>query len=304
MATIPEIFGSAVFNDEKMRERLPADVYASLKATTVAGARLEPAIANVVAEKMKEWACELGATHYTHWFQPMTNITAEKHDSFISPVKGGEGIIMEFKGKELAYGEPDASSLPNGGLRNTFEARGYTAWDPSAYAFVKDGTLFIPTVFCSYSGEALDKKTPLLRSVQALGKQVSRILSLFGNTGGKTAIPTVGAEQEYFLLDKEVYLKRLDLVTCGRTLFGAPPAKGQELHDHYFGAIKPRVKAFMKDLDTELWKLGVLAKTKHNEAAPSQHELAPLFTGVNTATDHNQLTMSVMRTTAEKHGLV
>jgi len=304
MDPIPEIFGSAVFNDEKMRERLPEDVYKSLKATAVAGARLEPAIANVVAEKMKDWACEMGATHYTHWFQPMTNITAEKHDSFISPVKGGEGVIMEFSGKELSYGEPDASSLPNGGLRNTFEARGYTAWDPSSYAFVKDGTLFIPTVFCSYSGEALDKKTPLLRSVQALGKQVSRILSLFGNASGHSAIPTVGAEQEYFLIDKELYLKRLDLVTCGRTLFGAPPAKGQELHDHYFGAIKPRVKAFMKDLDTELWKLGVLAKTKHNEAAPSQHELAPLFTGANIATDHNQLTMSVMRSTAEKHGLV
>ena len=304
MATIPEIFGSAVFNDEKMRERLPEDVYKSLKATAVAGARLEPAIASVVAEKMKEWACELGATHFTHWFQPMTNITAEKHDSFISPVKGGEGVIMDFRGKELAYGEPDASSLPNGGLRNTFEARGYTAWDPSSYAFVKDGTLFIPTVFCSYSGEALDKKTPLLRSIQALGKQVSRILALFGNASGKTATPTVGAEQEYFLIDKELYLKRLDLMTCGRTLFGAPPVKGQELHDHYFGAIKPRVKAFMKDLDTELWKLGVLAKTKHNEAAPSQHELAPLFSGANTATDHNQLTMSVMRSTAEKHGLV
>ena len=304
MDSIPEIFGIAVFNDEKMRERLPADVYNSLKATAAHGARLEPAIANVVAEKMKDWACEMGATHYTHWFQPMTNITAEKHDSFISPVKGGEGVIMEFSGKELAYGEPDASSLPNGGLRNTFEARGYTAWDPSSYAFVKDGTLFIPTVFCSYSGEALDKKTPLLRSIQALGKQVSRILALFGNASGKSAIPTVGAEQEYFLIDKELYLKRLDLVTCGRTLFGAPPTKGQELHDHYFGAIKPRVKAFMKDLDTELWKLGVLAKTKHNEAAPSQHELAPLFNGANVATDHNQLTMSMMRSVAEKHGLV
>ena len=304
MENIPEIFGSAVFNDEKMRERLPEDVYKSLKATAVAGARLDPKIANIVAEKMKDWACEMGATHFTHWFQPMTNITAEKHDSFITPVKGGDGVIMEFRGKELAYGEPDASSLPNGGLRATFEARGYTAWDPSSYAFVKDGTLFIPTVFCSYSGEALDKKTPLLRSIQALGKQVSRILSLFGNVSGKSAIPTVGAEQEYFLIDKELYLKRLDLVTCGRTLFGAPPTKGQELHDHYFGAIKPRVKAFMKDLDTELWKLGVLAKTKHNEAAPSQHELAPLFTGANVATDHNQLTMSVMRSTAEKHGLV
>ena len=304
MENIPEIFGSAVFNDEKMRERLPEDIYRSLKATAVAGARLDPHIANIVAEKMKDWACEMGATHFTHWFQPMTNITAEKHDSFITPVKGGDGVIMEFRGKELAYGEPDASSLPNGGLRNTFEARGYTAWDPSSYAFVKDGTLFIPTVFCSYSGEALDKKTPLLRSIQALGKQVSRILALFGNVSGKSAIPTVGAEQEYFLIDKELYLKRLDLVTCGRTLFGAPPTKGQELHDHYFGAIKPRVKAFMKDLDTELWKLGVLAKTKHNEAAPSQHELAPLFTGANVATDHNQLTMSVMRSTAEKHGLV
>ena len=304
MESIPEIFGSAVFNDEKMRERLPKEVYESLKKTALSGARLEPSIADVVAEKMKEWACEMGATHFTHWFQPMTGITAEKHDSFITPVKGGEGVIMEFRGKELSYGEPDASSLPNGGLRNTFEARGYTAWDPSSYAFVKDGTLFIPSVFISYSGEALDKKTPLLRSIQALGKQVSRILALFGGASGTTAIPTVGAEQEYFLIDKEAYLKRPDLVTCGRTLFGAPPAKGQEMHDHYFGAIKPRVQAFMADLDRELWRLGVLAKTKHNEAAPSQHELAPLFTGANTATDHNQITMSVMRTIAEKHGLV
>ena len=304
MNNIPETFGSAVFNDEKMRERLPKDVYESLKKTAESGARLEPNIANVVAEKMKEWACELGATHFTHWFQPMTNITAEKHDSFITPVKGGDGVIMKFRGKELSYGEPDASSLPNGGLRATFEARGYTAWDPSSYAFVKDGTLFIPSVFISYSGEALDKKTPLLRSIQALGKQVSRILSLFGGASGTTAIPTVGAEQEYFLIDKQVYLKRPDLITCGRTLFGAPPAKGQELHDHYFGAIKPRVKAFMADLDQELWKLGVLAKTKHNEAAPSQHELAPLFNGANTATDHNQITMSSMRAIAEKHGLV
>ena len=304
MNSIPEYFGSAVFNDDKMRERLPKDVYESLKKTAQSGARLEPSIANVVAEKMKEWACEMGATHFTHWFQPMTNITAEKHDSFITPVKGGDGVIMEFRGKELSYGEPDASSLPNGGLRATFEARGYTAWDPSSYAFVKDGTLFIPSVFISYSGEALDKKTPLLRSIQALGKQVSRILALFGGASGKTATPTVGAEQEYFLIDKEVYLKRPDLVTCGRTLFGAPPAKGQELHDHYFGAIKPRVKAFMADFDRELWSLGVFAKTKHNEAAPSQHELAPLFTGANIATDHNQLTMSVMRSIAEKHGLV
>ena len=304
MENIPEIFGSAVFNDEKMRERLPKEVYESLKKTASSGARLEPTIADVVAEKMKEWACEMGATHFTHWFQPMTGITAEKHDSFVTPVKGGEGVIMEFRGKELSYGEPDASSLPNGGLRNTFEARGYTAWDPSSYAFVKDGTLFIPSVFISYSGEALDKKTPLLRSIQALGRQVSRILALFGGASGTTATPTVGAEQEYFLIDKEVYLKRPDLVTCGRTLFGAPPAKGQELHDHYFGAIKPRVKAFMADLDRELWRLGVLAKTKHNEAAPSQHELAPLFTGANIATDHNQITMSAMRTIAEKHGLV
>ena len=300
----PETFGSALFNDEKMRERLPKEIYESLKKTAESGARLEPSIADVVAEKMKEWACEMGATHFTHWFQPMTGITAEKHDSFITPVAGGDKVIMEFRGKELSYGEPDASSLPNGGLRATFEARGYTAWDPSSYAFVKDGTLFIPSVFISYSGEALDKKTPLLRSIQALGKQVSRILALFHNASGTTALPTVGAEQEYFLIDKEVYLKRPDLVTCGRTLFGAPPAKGQELHDHYFGAIKPRVMAFMADLDRELWKLGVLAKTKHNEAAPSQHELAPLFTGANVATDHNQLTMSVMRATAEKHGLI
>ena len=304
MKSIPETFGTAVFNDEKMRERLPKEIYESLKRTALSGARLEPSIANVVADAMKEWACEMGATHFTHWFQPMTGITAEKHDSFITPVKGGDGVIMEFRGKELSYGEPDASSLPNGGLRATFEARGYTAWDPSSYAFVKDGTLFIPSVFISYSGEALDKKPPLLRSIQALGKQVSRMLALFGGASGTTATPTVGAEQEYFLIDKEVYLKRPDLVTCGRTLFGAPPAKGQELHDHYFGAIKPRVKAFMADLDRALWELGVLAKTKHNEAAPSQHELAPLFTGANIATDHNQLTMSVMRSLAEKHGLV
>ena len=304
MNSIPETFGSKVFNDEKMRERLPKEIYESLKKTAQSGARLEPSIADVVAEKMKEWACEMGATHFTHWFQPMTGITAEKHDSFITPVKGGEGVIMEFRGKELSYGEPDASSLPNGGLRATFEARGYTAWDPSSYAFVKDGTLFIPSVFISYSGEALDKKTPLLRSIQALSKQAARILALFGGASGTTATPTVGVEQEYFLIDKDVYLKRPDLVTCGRTLFGAPPAKGQELHDHYFGAIKPRVKAYMADLDRALWELGVLAKTKHNEAAPSQHELAPLFTGANIATDHNQLTMSVMRAIAEKHGLV
>ena len=304
MNNVPETFGSAVFNDEKMRERLPKDIYESLKKTAESGARLEPSIADVVAEKMKDWACEMGATHFTHWFQPMTGITAEKHDSFISPVKGGEGVIMDFRGKELSYGEPDASSLPNGGLRATFEARGYTAWDPSSYAFVKDGTLFIPSVFISYSGEALDKKTPLLRATQALGKQVSRILALFGGASGKTAIPTVGAEQEYFLIDKDVYMKRPDLITCGRTLFGAPPAKGQELHDHYFGAIKPRVKAFMAELDHELWTLGVLAKTKHNEAAPSQHELAPLFNGANVATDHNQITMSTMRQLAEKHNLV
>ena len=301
---VPECFGNAVFNDEQMRKRLPKDVYESLKKTAKSGARLEPSIANVVAEKMKEWACEMGATHFTHWFQPMTGITAEKHDSFITPDKGGEGVIMEFRGKELSYGEPDASSLPNGGLRNTFEARGYTAWDPSSYAFVKDGTLFIPSVFISYSGEALDKKTPLLRSIQALGKQVSRILALFGGASGTTAIPTVGAEQEYFLIDKKAYLKRPDLVICGRTLFGAPPTKGQELHDHYFGEIKPRVQAFMADLDRELWSLGVFAKTKHNEAAPAQHELAPLFTGANIATDHNQLTMSAMRSVAERHGLV
>ena len=304
MEKIPEIFGNAVFGDDEMRARLPKDVYDSLKATAASGARLQGDVASVVAEKMKDWATEHGATHYTHWFQPMTNITAEKHDSFISPVKGGEDVIMEFSGKELSYGEPDASSLPNGGLRSTFEARGYTAWDPSSYAFVKDGTLYIPSVFCSYSGEALDKKTPLLRSIQAIGKQAARILALFGNASGNSATPTVGAEQEYFLIDKNLYLKRPDLITCGRTLFGAPPTKGQELHDHYFGAIKPRVMSFMSDLDKELWKLGVLAKTKHNEAAPSQHELAPLFTGANRATDHNQLTMSVMRAIAEKHGLV
>ena len=302
MKDIPNLFGSLVFNDSVMKARLPKETYKELKNTIKAGKHLDLAVANVVANAMKDWAIEKGATHYTHWFQPMTGVTAEKHDSFISPDKDGN-IIMEFSGKELVQGEPDASSFPSGGLRATFEARGYTAWDPTSYAFIKDGTLCIPTAFCSYSGEALDKKTPVLRSMQALNKQALRILKLFGKDDVKKVITTVGPEQEYFLVDKEMYEKRPDLVFCGRTLFGARPPKGQEMEDHYFGTIKSRVSAYMKDLEEELWKLGVLAKTKHNEVAPAQHELAPIFTTTNIATDHNQLTMELMKSIANKHGL-
>lgn len=302
MKDIPGLFGSMVFNDKVMKERLPKDTYRSLRRTMATGRHLNLDVANVVANAMKNWAIEKGATHFTHWFQPMTGITAEKHDSFIS--LAGEGtVIMEFSGKELVRGEPDASSFPSGGLRTTFEARGYTAWDPTSYAFVKDGTLYIPTAFCSYSGEALDKKTPLLRSMQAIDTQAMRILRLFGNEGVKKVITTVGPEQEYFLVDKELFKKRPDLLYCGRTLLGAKPPKGQELEDHYFGAIKPKVAAFMAELDQELWKLGVLAKTKHNEVAPAQHELAPIFGTTNIATDHNQLTMELMKTIANRHGL-
>ena len=302
MKNIPNLFGSLVFNDTVMKARLPKETYKALRNTIQAGKHLDLEVANVVANAMKDWAIEKGATHYTHWFQPMTGVTAEKHDSFISPDKDGK-IIMEFSGKELLQGEPDASSFPSGGLRATFEARGYTAWDPTSYAFIKDGTLCIPTAFCSYSGEALDKKTPVLRSMQALNKQALRILKLFGKDEVKKVITTVGPEQEYFLVDKEMYEKRPDLVFCGRTLFGARPPKGQEMEDHYFGTIKPRVSAYMKELEEELWKLGVLAKTKHNEVAPAQHELAPIFTTTNIATDHNQLTMELMKSIANKHGL-
>ena len=302
MKDIPNLFGSLVFNDNVMKARLPKETYKALKNCIKAGKSLDLDVANVVANAMKDWAIEKGATHFTHWFQPMTGVTAEKHDSFIYPDKDGS-IIMEFSGKELIKGEPDASSFPSGGLRATFEARGYTAWDPTSYAFIKDGTLCIPTAFCSYSGEALDKKTPVLRSMQALNKQALRILKLFGKTNIKKVITTVGPEQEYFLVDKEMYEKRPDLVFCGRTLFGARPPKGQELEDHYFGTITPRVSAYMKELDEELWKLGVLAKTKHNEVAPAQHELAPIFATTNIATDHNQLTMDLMKSIANKHGL-
>jgi glutamine synthetase len=293
-----------VFGDEVMRARLPEDTYLALKKTIARGSHLELDVAHAVADAMKNWAIEKGATHYTHWFQPMTGVTAEKHDSFITPASGGEGkAVMEFSGKALVQGEPDASSFPSGGLRATFEARGYTAWDPTSYAFIKDRTLYIPTCFCSYSGDALDKKTPLLRSTQAIDRQARRILKLFGNTDVKRVNVTVGAEQEYFLIDKQTYLKRPDLIYCGRTLFGAKPPKGQELEDHYFGVIKPRVLGFMKELDEELWKLGVFAKVEHNESAPAQHELAPVFSAVNTAADHNQLTMELMRTIADKHNL-
>ena len=302
MSRIPELFGSMVFNDAVMKERLPKDTYKALRKTMAEGRHLEIPVANVVATAMKEGALEKGATHFTHWFQPMTGITAEKHDAFISPEKDGS-VIMDFSGKELVRGEPDASSFPSGGLRATFEARGYTAWDPSSYAFIKDGTLCIPTAFCSYSGEALDKKTPLLRSMDAISRQALRILRLFGNTTAKRVVTTVGPEQEYFLIDKEMYLKRPDLIYCGRTLFGARPPKGQELDDHYFGTLKPRVSAFMKELDEELWKLGVLDKTKHNEVAPAQHELAPIFSTTNIAADHNQLTMEIMKNVANRHGL-
>lgn len=300
---IPELFGSMVFNDKVMKERLPKETYKALKKTMELGKSLDRTIANVVANAMKDWAVEKGATHFTHWFQPMTGYTAEKHDSFITP-ETPTSVIMEFSGKELVKGEPDASSFPSGGLRATFEARGYTAWDPSAYAFIKDNTLCIPTVFCSYGGEALDKKTPLLRSMEVINKQALRILRLFGNTEATRVITTVGPEQEYFLIDKDYYAQREDLMLCGRTLFGERPPKGQELEDHYFGTIKPRIKAFMKDLDIELWKLGVFAKTEHNEVAPAQHELAPIFTNTNVATDQNQLTMEIIKKVAQKHGLV
>ena len=302
MKDVPALFGSMVFNDATMQAKLPKDTYKALKKTMKEGKHLELDVANVVANAMKDWAVEKGATHFTHWFQPMTGVTAEKHDSFISPDKDGN-IIMEFSGKELVRGEPDASSFPSGGLRATFEARGYTVWDTTSYAFIKDGTLYIPTAFCSYSGEALDKKTPLLRSMEALDKQALRILRLFGNASAKRVITTVGPEQEYFLIDKEKYLKRPDLITTGRTLFGAQPPKGQELEDHYFGSLAPRVSAFMKELEEKLWELGVLAKTKHNEVAPAQHELAPIFSTTNIATDHNQLTMELMKSVATKHGL-
>ena len=302
MKDIPALFGSLVYNDSVMQARLPKEIYKALKKTIAQGTHLEADIANVVANSMKNWAVENSATHYTHWFQPLTGITAEKHNSFLSPTENGK-VIMEFSGKELIKGESDASSLPSGGLRAAFEARGYTAWDPTSYAFIKDGTLCIPTAFCSYSGESLDKKTPLLRSMQAINTQVLRILKLFGKTDVKNIITTVGAEQEYFLIDKKIFLERPDLIYTGRTLFGAKPPKGQELEDHYYGAIKPRVSAFMKELDEELWKLGVLAKTKHNETAPAQHELAPVFSTVNIATDHNQLIMELMKIIANKHDL-
>jgi glutamine synthetase len=303
MEKISDIFGSMVFNDAVMRERLPKETYRQGQATMENGKRLDDDAARIVANAMKDWAIEKGATHFTHWFQPMTGITAEKHDSFISPCGGGQ-VIMEFSGKELVRGEPDASSFPSGGLRATFEARGYTAWDPTSYAFIKDNVLCIPTAFCSYGGEALDKKTPLLRSAEALNRQALRVIHLFGNEDVTAVRTTVGPEQEYFLVDKSVYDKRKDLIYTGRTLFGAKPPKGQELDDHYFGSIKPRVAAFMKDLDEELWKLGVYAKTEHNEVAPAQHELAPVFTTGNIAADQNQLTMEIMQKVAARHGMV
>lgn len=302
MTKVNEIFGCNVFNEVVMQERLPKNVYKALRKTMAEGKEIDASIADVVASAMKDWALEKGATHYTHWFQPMTGITAEKHDAFISPTGDGK-VILEFSGKELIKGEPDASSFPSGGLRATFEARGYTTWDPTSYAFVKDGTLYIPTAFGSYGGEVLDKKTPLLRSMEALNKQAIRILNKFGKSVTRVTT-TVGPEQEYFLVDKEMYAKRKDLILTGRTLFGAKPAKGQELEDHYFGNIRTRVAEYMKDLDEELWKLGILAKTKHNEVAPAQHELAPIFGTTNLATDHNQLTMEIMKKVAEKHGLV
>ena len=302
MTKVPELFGSMVFNDKVMQERLPKTTYKALKKTIENGEPLDEGVANVVANAMKDWAVELGCTHFTHWFQPMTGVTAEKHDSFIQPK--GDGVIMEFSGKELIKGEPDASSFPSGGIRATFEARGYTTWDPTSPAFVKDGSLYIPTAFCSYTGEVLDKKTPLLRSMERLSAEAVRILNLLGKKDVTRVATTVGPEQEYFLVDKEMYDLREDLKLTGRTLFGAMAPKGQELEDHYFGSIKTRVAAYMRDLDEELWKLGILAKTKHNEVAPSQHELAPVFTTSNIATDHNELTMEVMKKTAEKHGLV
>ncbi|MGN1108624.1 MAG: glutamine synthetase III, partial [Oscillospiraceae bacterium] len=300
---VVEEFGVDVFNEETMKQRLPKNVFKTLKKTIAEGKELDSSIADVVASAMKDWAIEKGATHYTHWFQPMTGITAEKHDSFISPAGDGT-VIMEFSGKELIKGEPDASSFPSGGIRATFEARGYTAWDPTSYAFVKDGSLYIPTAFYSYSGEALDKKTPLLRSMDVVSEQALRILRLFGNTTSKRVVATVGAEQEYFLVDKKTYDKRKDLIFTGRTLFGAPAPKGQELEDHYFGSIKQRVSDYMKDLDEHLWKLGITSKTKHNEVAPAQHENAPIFAPANLATDQNQLTMELMKKIALEHGLV
>ena len=303
MKNVPEYFGCDVFSTSVMKERLPKDTFEEFQRTLETGHRLDITVAKVIADAMKDWAIEKGATHYTHWFQPLTGITAEKHDSFITPTKDG-GIIMEFSGKELIQGEPDASSFPNGGIRSTFEARGYTAWDPTSFAFIKNGVLCIPTAFCSYGGEALDKKTPLLRSMEAINKQTLRVLKLFGNEDVVSVKTTVGPEQEYFLIDSEVFHKRKDLVYTGRTLFGAKPPKGQELDDHYFGAIKPRVQAFMKDLDEELWRLGVHAKTEHNEAAPAQHELAPIFNTTNIATDHNQITMETMQKCAKNHGMV
>ncbi len=302
MKNIPEFFGCQVFNDKVMRDRLPSDTYKALVETVEAGKPLELSVANVVANAMKKWAIEKGATHYTHWFQPMTGVTAEKHDSFINP-DGKGNVIMKFSGKELVKGEPDASSFPSGGIRATFEARGYTAWDPSSYAFVKEGSLYIPTAFCSYTGEALDKKTPLLRSMEVLEREAIKILKLFGKDV-KRVVTTIGPEQEYFIIDKEVYLKRPDLMYTGRTLFGAKPPKGQELEDQYFGQIKPRIAEYMADLDEELWKLGISAKTKHNEVAPAQHEMAPVFSTSNVASDHNQLTMEIMKKVADRHGLV
>ena len=303
MSTVPDYFGSLVFDDRVMKARLPYEVYTSLKKTIDEGGSLNNEVANAVADAMKDWAVEHGATHFTHWFQPLTGVTAEKHDSFITPSPDG-GVIMEFSGKELIQGEPDASSFPSGGLRATFEARGYTAWDPTSYAFIKDKALCIPTAFCSYGGEALDKKTPLLRSMQALNKQAMRILALFGDEDVKCVHTSVGPEQEYFLVDRAMFDKRKDLIFCGRTLFGAKPPKGQEMDDHYFGAIKPRVAEYMADLNRELWQLGILAKTEHNEVAPAQHELAPIYSTTNIATDHNQLTMEIMQKVAARHGLV
>ena len=302
MSNVAEIFGSMVFNDQVMQERLPKNTYKALKKTIQDGTPLDIDLANVVAHAMKDWAIEKGCTHFTHWFQPMTGVTAEKHDSFINPVEGGR-VLLNFSGKELVRGEPDASSFPSGGLRATFEARGYTAWDPTSYAFIKQNTLCIPTAFCSYTGEALDKKTPLLRSMEAINKHALRVLKLFGSDATRV-VSTVGPEQEYFLIDEKVYKQRKDLIYTGRTLFGAPTPKGQELEDHYFGAIKDRVADYMADLDQELWKLGVLAKTKHNEVAPAQHELAPIYSITNVATDHNQLTMEMMQKVAKRHGLV
>ncbi|MCR5664361.1 MAG: glutamine synthetase III [Oscillospiraceae bacterium] len=303
MNPVSELFGSMVFNDSVMRERLPVEVFRQVQSSINDGTRLDSEAATVVANAMKDWAIEKGATHFTHWFQPMTGITAEKHDSFISPVGGGR-VIMEFSGRELIQGEPDASSFPSGGIRSTFEARGYTAWDPTSYAFIKDGVLCIPTAFCAYSGEALDKKTPLLRSMQAINREGMRVIRLFGNTDVRSIRTTVGPEQEYFLIDRSAYEKRPDIMITGRTLFGARPPKGQELEDHYFGAIKPRVAAFMKEVDEELWKLGIMAKTEHNEVAPGQHELAPFYTTTNIAADHNQLTMEILQKVARKHDMV